>query len=187
MAVLIEAISVVIRFDSLVRNFPGGLEAFKRIVPNGTLCTDDELLRVGFMSPDDVGAFMERLENNGLVFARAGHGIDMTVVDQQCGPTLPAEWLQFARLTLGGGDDKVAACWLFEGPRVAAGFHMTSKQIALATPAGWRYEGSLSANFKFVANEEMNDKLTFLRREDGRDVYLDRATGKEIFAGRTES
>jgi len=90
-------------------------------------------------------------------------------------------------LTLGGGDNKVAACWLLEGPRIAAGIHMPSKQMDLATPEGWRYEGSLSANFKFVANEEMGERLTFIRQEDGLDVYLDRATGKEVFAGRTST
>jgi len=186
MAVLIEAISVVIRADALVRNFPGGLEAFKRTVPNTTLCTDGELVRVGFMSPDDVGAFVERLEDAGLVFARDGKAVDIAVVDQQRGPTMPVDWLEFAHLTLGGSASKVAVCWLFEGPRIAAGIHMRSQHMDLATPAGWRYEDSLSANFKFVASEEMNDKLTFLRRANGLDVYLDRSTGKEVFAGRPQ-
>ena len=87
-------------------------------------------------------------------------------------------------MPFGGTDQKVSACWLFEGPRIAAGIHLRSLQLDLATPAGWRYEDSLSANFKFVANEEMNDKMKFLRREDGVDVYLDLSTGKEVFVAR---
>ena len=54
MAVLIEAISVVVRADELLKKFPGGWDAFKSIVPNQTLCADNEIVRVGFMSPQDV-------------------------------------------------------------------------------------------------------------------------------------
>jgi hypothetical protein len=53
MAVLIEAISVVIRADTLLKKFPGGWGAFKLIVPNQTLCADNEIVRVGFMAPQD--------------------------------------------------------------------------------------------------------------------------------------
>lgn len=63
---------------------------------------------------------------------------------------------------------------------------MPAKGITVATPEGWSYEDSLSANFKFVENEEMQKKLKFLRHEQGTDVYLDLATGKEVFVGRAQ-
>jgi hypothetical protein len=46
MSVLIEAISVVMRADELLKKFPGGWDAFKGIVPNQTLCADNEIVRV---------------------------------------------------------------------------------------------------------------------------------------------
>ena len=54
MAVLVEGISAIVRADRL-EGFETW-EAFKEIVPNGTLCADGELVRVGFMSPDEASA-----------------------------------------------------------------------------------------------------------------------------------
>jgi len=157
-------------------------------VPNKTLCTDGTLVRVGFMSPPDVEAFMLQLEKDGLTFARDGKAIDMAVVDQNRGLTIPAKWLEFARLTLDGTDNKVAVCWLFEDTRRGFGIHMPSTEMPLATPEGWRYENSLSANFKFVSNEDMNKKMKFLRHKDGLDVYLDLSSaGEDVYVGRTQA
>lgn len=71
MSVLIEAISVIIRADRLLERFPDGWEAFKRFVPNQTLCADGDLVRVGFMSPPDVEEFILALERVGLVYQDA--------------------------------------------------------------------------------------------------------------------
>ena len=187
MAVLVEAISVIVRRDAISARFSGGWRQFLAIVPNSTLCSDEDLARVGFMSPPDIEAFVRRLENGGLTFVRDGQAVDIAVVDQIRGPTMPAEWLEFVRLSLGGTENKIAACWLFEGPRMGWGIHMPTKEITIATPDGWYYEDSLSANFKFVKNEEMQEKLKFLRHENGTDVYLDRSTGKDVYVGRPQT
>lgn len=187
MAVLVEAISVIVRRDSIDKRFHGGWREFENVVPSSTLCSDDELARAGFMSPPDVEAFVRLLEKGGLTFVRNGQAVDIAVVDQMRGPTMPAEWLEFAHLSLGETGNRVAACWLFEGPRIAAGIHMPGKGMTLATPDGWTYDDSLSANFKFVGNDEMNEKLEFLRHENGNDVYLDLSTGKEVYVGRPKA
>lgn len=187
MAVLVEGISVIVRRDAINAWFSGGWHQFLSIVTNSTLCSDEDLVRVGFMSPTDIEAFVRRLEKGGLTFVRDGQAVDIAVVDQTRGPTMPTEWLEFVRLSLGGTENKVAVCWLFDGPRIAAGIHMPAKEMTLATPDGWTYEGSLSANFKFVKNEEMQEKLIFLRSEGGLDVYLDHSTGKELYIGRTQA
>jgi uncharacterized protein YdhG (YjbR/CyaY superfamily) len=187
MAVLVEAISVIVRRDAIDARFCGGWREFLEAIPNRTFCADGELVRVGFMSPPDVEGFVRRLESGGLTFVRNGKAIDIAVVDQMCGPTVPAEWLEFARLPLGDTGGEVAACWLYEGPRFAGGPHMPAREMTIATPDGWTYEGSLSADFKFVGNAEMDEKLKFLRHEEGTDVYLDLSTGKEVYVGRTQS
>lgn len=187
MAVLIEGISVIVRRDAVAERLSGGWRQFLAIVPNSTLCFDEDLARVGFMSPQDVEEFVRRLEKGGLTFVRDGQAADIAVVDQMRGSTMPTEWLEFARLSLGGTENKVAACWLFEGLRIAAGIRMPAKAMTLATPDGWTYKDSLSANFKFVENEERQEKLKFLRHENGTDVYLDRSTGKEAYVGRPKA
>ena len=185
MAVLVEALSIVVRRAAISKHYSGGWHQFLDDVPNGTLCYDDELARVGFMTPPDVGNFIAHLESEGLQFVSDGRFQDCAVVDQVNGPTMPVDWLEFAKLPIDESGTKVSACWLFEGPRVAAGVHMPSKELSLATPIGWTYDGSLSAEFQFVSNEDMGDKLRFLRREAGKDVYLDLSTGREAFVSRT--
>jgi hypothetical protein len=131
MAVLVEAISVVVRRDAIDRSFDGGWRAFVSCVPNATLCTDSQLARVGFMDPMAVGKFVEGVQAAGLVFLQSEKCTDIVVVDQQRGPTMPCEWLDFAHIPFGKSGGKVAACWLFEGPRLAAGVHFPGKSIDL--------------------------------------------------------
>ena len=186
MAVLVEAISVILRRDAINAQFAGGWHQFLAIVPNRTLCFDEDLARVGFMSPSDIEAFVCRLEKGGLTFEHDGHAVDIAVVDQMHGPTMPTEWLEFGRLYLGGTENKVAACWLFEGARIAEGVHIPGKGMTLATPDSWNFDGSLSENFKVVDIEQIQEKLKFLRHENGIDVYLDRSMGEEVYVGRPQ-
>ncbi|HOD71941.1 MAG TPA: hypothetical protein PKO27_13000 [Deltaproteobacteria bacterium] len=159
MAVLIEAISVVVRRSSIETRFSGGWGEFLNRVPNNTLRTDEDLARLGFMSPPDVEAFIRRLELGGLTFLHDGKALDIAVVDQMQGPTIKVEWLEFAHISLIGTENKVAACWLFEGPRIAAGVHMPAKEMMLATPDGWTYENSLSAKYKYIPNEDIQENI----------------------------
>jgi hypothetical protein len=186
MAVLIEAISVVIRRASIDDRYIGGWEAFERHVPNATLCTDGRLARVGFMGPPDAQAFIAELAGNGLRFLVDGVATDLAVVDQQEGPLHPCRWLAFGRLQLERGGT-VAMCWLEDGNDGSDG---TERQAAapgaLAAPPGWEYEGSLSQQFQFIPSEQVEHRLQLLRRDDhGQDVYLDLDTGREIYIART--
>jgi len=141
MAVLAEAISVVIRVDALFRAF-GDWNASERAVPNNSHCADGEIARVGFMTPVDVTAYVGSLATRGLVYLDNGTAIDLVVVDQQRGPMAPCEWVEFGQINLDGDLAKrVSACRL-RGSSV--------KQIV--TPDGWRFEKSLSASFGFVPN-----------------------------------
>lgn len=175
MAVIIEAISVVVRAESILKKFFGGWEAFKNIVPNQTLCADGEIARVGFMTPQDVESFVGKLQINDLVFLRDGEAIDIAVADQIRGLTSICDWLDFEHVNMEGTGSRVAVCRL-------AG----SKVIEVVTPLGWKYEGSLSSTFGFVPSVQVEKGMQFLRHEDGIDVYLNPLTGKEVFVGRTD-
>jgi hypothetical protein len=171
MAVLCEAISVVVQAERALAAF-GSFEAFKRIVPNETFVADNELMRVGFMVPDDVKAFIDRLERQGLTYVRDGQAIDLVVVDQMRGPMAPCEWLEFGKTPLPGGE-------------VSAARIKGSTSTQLFTPDGWQLEGSLSQTFGFVPKGREDTAMQFLRRERGLDVYLNPLTGKEVYVGRT--
>lgn len=171
MAVLVEAISVIVRRPAIAERFKGGWAAFQRAIPNATGCYDGDLARVGFMSPDGVEAFVSLLEAGGLTFRRSGEAVDIAVVDQLRGPSVPAPWLHVGRIKHG---DKhyVAAALVGQRP------------TKIAVPPGWKFEGSLSDRTGFAAEGTEGDRLKFLRHENGSDVYLDLLTGKEVFVGR---
>jgi hypothetical protein len=175
MAVLIEAISVVVRMDAIRERYPGGWEAFRDAVPNRTLCCDDELARIGFMTPADAKSFVERLEASGLAYLTDGQAQDIVVVDQMCGPTMRCDWVGYGTIHLGrDGQSPVKVCRL-KGSDVHVMFG----------PDGWAYEGSLSQTFGFAPTGAEGRSLRFLRHENGLDVYLNLLTGKEAFVGRT--
>ena len=174
MAVLIEGISVVVRVDELLKKFPGGWDAFKNIVPNQTLCADNEIARVGFMAPQDVESFIKQLQRVGLVFLCDGEAIDIAVADQMHGITSNCKWLEFGHVDMDGCATRIAACRL-----------VGSCVNQVITPPNWRYEDSLSSTFGFVPNEHAEKGIKYLRHENGLDVYLNPITGQEMYVGRT--
>lgn len=174
MAVLIEAISVVVRADALLKKYPGGWGAFEKAAPNQTLCADGEIVRVGFMTPVDVESFIKSLQHAGLEFLRDGRAIEIAVVDQMRGPTSQCDWLEFGHMNLGDNGPRIAACRL-------AG----SSVLEVVLPPEWKPEDSLSSSFGFVPLEHAKKGLKYLRHENGLDVYLSSVTGKEVYVGRT--
>ena len=174
MAVLIVAISVVVRADALLRAFRDW-ESFKATVPNRTLCADGELARVGFMTPEDVGAYVRVLIGKGLAFVEDGRANDIVVLDQQRGPAGPCDWVEFGHVSLDNDPSKkVAACRL-----------KGSTSMQIVRPEGWQYDGSLSSSFGFVPSGAEDKSLEFLGHENGLDVYLSKLTGKKVYIGRT--
>ena len=172
MAVLIEGISVVFREDVILTRYPGGLEQFSDDCPNNTLCTDGELVRVGFMEPVDTWRFVEPLGRFGIRYLVNNRAVDLVVVDQQSGLLVPCDWAEFLR-----SEDPLR--------RVGACRIKGSLSEEIHAPAGWEYDNSLSKKFKFIEYGRKSEFLDFLGHEDGVDVYRDIQTGKLRYVGRT--
>lgn len=176
MAVLVEAISVVIRRDAIESKYPGGWDAFVSAVPNRTLCTDASLARVGFMQPSDVERFVSDLGQHDIQYIQDGSARDLVVVDQQRGPLASCSWLEFEHVTIGSPSERIAAA------------RMSGDSVhKVITPEGWQFNDSLSHTFGFVPVGQEDKSLRFLRHQDGIDVYFNNVTGKEVFIGRTKS
>ena len=168
MAVLAEGISVVVRVESIARLLNDDWSKFVEIVPNQTLCSDNELARVGFMHPKDVEAFVGTLERRGFRYrGSGGAAMDLVVVEQQRGPAVACDWLEWGRIPMGPDGGSVSACRL-----------TGSQEGQVFTPEGW--------TFGFQATEDSEQRYRYLRTENGIDVYYDTATGREVYAGRTE-
>jgi len=171
MAVLVEAISAIIRVQAINERFPGGWRDFVAKTPNRTLCSDNELARVGFVGPNDCKVFVDRLESAGLVFLKHDRSVDIVVADQIDGFTVPCEWAEFGRIELS------------PGASVSAAQLKGSKIDRLFCPEGWSYENSLSRKATSAPTGPEQHSLRFLRRQHGVAVYLNTVTGKEVYIG----
>ena len=165
MSVLIEALSVVVRNKTLEEKYLGGLLGYRGECPNQTFCTDGHLSRVGFMVPEDVGAFVEKLKCQGLDFAETGDFTDIAVVCQMTGPTAPCPWLYFAQ-----HPDGYSLAWLPE-----------TDPHNVYVPDGWVVGQS---RMTFYANEDVADRLLEVADEDGLITAIDLDTGRETFIAR---
>ena len=172
MAVLAEAISVFVRVSDIHTKYPGGWEGFRLDISNQTLCSDNEIARVGFMTPSDLQEYVRRLEMVGFKYLDNGTAIDLVVVDQMGGPTTRCDWIEFGKIEIDG--HQVAACRM-----------VGSKATKLFSPDGWRYEGSLSQTYGFVPSQKEEKSLKFLRHHDEIDFYLNLLTGKEVSVARS--
>jgi hypothetical protein len=174
MAVIVEGISVIIKASAIIDKYPGGWESFKARVPNNTLCADGELIRIGFMAPNDVKAIIDDLMPHGIIYLQDKKSQDLVVVDQIRGFAAKCEWAEFGKIDWQGDPKK----------KVSACRAVGSKIEEVLTPDGWDYDRSLSKHFKFIQTEEKYERLIFLEHKNGCDVYIDLETGKEVFVGR---
>ena len=172
MAVLAEGISVVVRFDSIARLMDDDWSKFVAIVPNQTLCCDNELARVGFMAPTDVEAFVRTLEAHGFRYVVDGKAVDLVVVDQQTGPAVECDWVECAHYQCNEAGEGALGCRLVGG-----------SEESFFAPEGWQFEGSLSQKFGFQPTADAEQRYRFLRNEGGIDVYLDTSTGTRGVCG----
>jgi ADP-ribosylglycohydrolase len=144
--VLVECYSLIVRMDAIYRKLAGGWPVFRSTVTNQTLCTDMDIVRVGFMGQDDAEDFAHRLERMGLRYLVDGKSEDMALVLHQPMTFLtPCDWLTLNRVNLSATGSTVAACCL-KGREISR----------VALPEGWRYEGSLSHTF-YVQMPEKGD------------------------------
>ena len=175
MAVLVEGISVIIRARPIIEHYEGGWEAFVADCPSETLCADGQLVCAHFMDPRDAKQFASTLAAKGLTYQADGEAIDFVIADQQDGLSAACKWAELGKVPAPGAEtERVVACRL-------AG----ADNEKLMTPDGWTYDGSLSEGFGEGTTGAAKDRLEFLRREEGTDVYRDTDTGKEVFVERS--
>lgn len=175
MAVVIEAITIVVRRDAVRRAFRGNEAAFEALAPNRSGRKDSHLHAVGFMDHRDAAAFVTRaLEPRGLAWARGEEAIDLTLVDQFTGLQHYTPWLEVGQYPVEGG--AVTAAWL-EG----------TEPGALSTHAGWHLQGYMGlartpideiGTWQEVPSDHPG-QLAILNPETGEKRYTVRNTVRE--------
>jgi len=175
MPVLIEAINVIVRLETIEEKYPGGFNAYFEDSPNATFCHDDYLTRVGFMVPVDVKAFCDNLKSLGFRFIEEKKSQEIVVVDQFSGPTRPCDWIEIVYARIMDLCDTCKFCRL-----------KGDTSYTFAFPGTWTWEKSLSRSVCATPNKHFNKVMKFLRHDHERclDVYLSLLTGKELYVGR---
>jgi hypothetical protein len=127
------------------------------------------------MAPVDVRAFFEVLEANGLRFVGEDERcIDLVVIDQECGPTVPCDWAD-VHWVRGADGGSIMACAL-----------RGSRDVGVMCPAGWSYENSLTASHTWTPIEHAHEEMELLDHEPGGpEVYWDRREHRKVHTGRT--
>lgn len=177
MCVLIEGISVVVKKATINQKYYGGLTQYRSDCPNQTFCADEHLTRVGFQSPDDALRFAKQLEIRGFVFVKKGRFEELALVDALKGFIKKCDWLSFSRIRAhtfnSDPEARISVCQL-KGTEFGD----------LALPPDWNLEESLSTQLMFIPNDDIYERLEFLREEDGVEIFRDKKTGKTLYLGR---
>jgi hypothetical protein len=121
MSVLAEGFSVIVRRSTIDGDFPGGMAAYRRLVPTKTFCADQHLTRVGFLDWPTANEFLASLRAFGLTHQNVDEGPDVGVLHQDDGQLAVAFWLEWGRDEAGR-----SIAWLYG---TDAG--------QLAVPEGW--------------------------------------------------
>ena len=141
MPVLVEAINVIVRNETIEEKYPGGMGSYWVDSPNESMCSDDYVTRVGFLELGTFREFTDRLMELGFRFVENDEMIDIAVFDQEEGMLRPCRWLhvgdhpdgfQYATLRGDLGD-------------------------VIEKPVGWRFEGSIAERGR-VDHLEIFDK-----------------------------
>jgi hypothetical protein len=145
MAVLVEALCVIIRRGTIDAKYPGGWEKFEaahRLMP---VCADDRIMRLAFTSPMDMRIFIRELEKLGFEYMKDGKSAEIAIIDQSRGFMAPCDWLEYGHVAIGNGRTWVAACRFAGCP---------SKNIVL--PLGWTFRNSLSERYPIKPAGDVN-------------------------------
>ena len=145
MPVLVEANSVIARRDAIDARMQGGWEEFQRLAPAETLCTDGEIVRVGFDAVEGMAEFIRLLLARGLRYGAGPAEDDIATFRLEFGPDgphskhSPCDWIVFAYYT-----------WTDTGWRVISAV-MKNGQASkneVVFPSGWEYENSPSQGLR---------------------------------------
>ena len=163
MSITIEGFSVVVKRE-LVQPF---LDDDRIVPPNRMFLGDDDIWRCSFMSNDDAGAFVKKLEALGLNGTK-GPNPDLVLVNEFNHDVYPyCEWLEL------GNYQKAIVAW-------KAG----SDPEKLVAHEG--FDPAVGSGLLFRDKTNLHD-LEFLRVEGNIEVYLDKRSGDEVFLGRTRT
>ena len=178
MTILIEAINVVIKKDSLRKVFGDNYDEFQGLIPNQSSYEDEKLGRVGFMDEYGVNEFISTLGNKGLrLLDKNGNFDDFAIVCQGQDLKYKCDWLEIFNLEV---EDKILEVCAFKDS--SGKIFLEKDKNSFICGDGW----SLDAAIQFHQNKDEAGKYlkTKLNEEGGViDIYIDKE-GQLNYVGR---
>jgi hypothetical protein len=168
MAVLIEALTLVVRTRDLDIRYPGGSYAFLNACltlprPPRFICSaDPHLVNLSYYDAEHLESSVALLYDNGFTDVEENRFVDMAYVDQHHGPTMPCDWLEWRRHR-----DGFTLAWL-------AG----TEPGDMAAPEEWTPAQSLATRRSDIRDDP--DRAMPLAEEDGIETWLDLTTGRVV-------
>lgn len=145
MSVLIEANNIVLRIETIEEKYPGGVDQYIKDCPNRSLCMDDEIIRIGFLTLRETEQFVRYLESLGFRCVTNGQFDEIAVLDQFEGFYYPCDWLDFTNTAGAEHMQRISAC------KIKGASH-----AVVSVPQGWEYEISISRNAKRIFGRTLN-------------------------------
>lgn len=166
MAVLVEGYSIVINKSHVLKNQKAldTLGSVEGTLHPTAICSDKDLLRIGFLDLKLANEFIAALEGGGLVPSK-----DMVMVTQFGEQEVNCEWLtiQFTKLK-----DGTLICLANKASVGAIN--------SIAMPKGWSLDISLLKRYYDERIHYMHEEYRLLREETMHSVYKHNETGEEI-------
>ena len=94
MAIALEFINLVVLKSTLETKYQGGIEQFRKDLPNRSLREDDELVRFGCMNWNDLEYFTDIVVAKGLAY-KDQETTDFVVISSLKGALWPVDWIGF--------------------------------------------------------------------------------------------
>jgi hypothetical protein len=189
MAIIVEAISVIIKDSALEREFLNGDTEILDIVPKATYASDSQLHKASFLSAMDVVTFVKLLQKHGLKFIEDGEFVDIAVVDMIEGLTAKCPWLDFSRGKYFEGmsqfirsNEDFSIVWYNESPYYGIPCDQNGR-VNIDTPLNWTPDNARDG-FTFVPIDKMDSQLINVGKEDRIEKYWYAGSGDILYTGR---
>ncbi|GAB6070052.1 hypothetical protein JCM30760_11490 [Thiomicrorhabdus hydrogeniphila] len=166
MAVLIEGYSIVLNKKEAMQNKKAldALGAVEGTLHPMAICSDQDILRIGFVDLGQAKEFLAALEGAGLE-----QGKEMVMLSQFGETETPTNWLkvQFTKL-----ENNTLIC--------LATLNTAEPVKGVAMPKGWRLDISLLKRYFEERSNYMHEYYDLVGEEPMHDIYKNKETGNEV-------
>jgi hypothetical protein len=162
MGVCCWGFSVIVRNTVIAGRMAGGINGYKKLCPNGTLCTDGFICRIGFMHPEDAKKFVTEVVASQVTQPLSPD--DFPIVHSALDILRKPDWLAF-------GNYKGIPIVCLKG----------TERATLFIP-----EMELDSKLETISIKDLKESYEFVEVRENVEHYVHKVTGRDVYIGRTQ-